>query len=716
MHSSAANLLHKERIPQHGVLVVPGRINLNQLVEIERIFADRQITWLIEESSHHEPALRGYLEKSRSGAMFSVEDSAPDAAGAQLKSYLENGGVLIHVPGKVATRNATSCHIPSKELGVLCSFGLPILPVAIDCPRESALAIESKSSLPESVIAIGKEIPAASASIATYRHALLAAHEEAFSQHELLNQSLATALLEGLRKHGSKNHIADGADDSELTYDKVLAASLAFSRLIRKETDAPRVAIVLPPGKAGLIANLAVIFAGKIPVNFNFTAGPDAVRSAIRQSGIDRMITADPFVRRVPTFPWPPNRDLIFIERAMPTLRKKIILWAIVSKIIPARLLGKILKLDARGGNDEAVLLFTSGSSGEPKGVALSHRNVLANVSQFGSRLELPPQSSMLGCLPLFHSFGSTVTLWFPVIQGVNLVTYPSPLETKRLAELIAIHQVDVLLSTPTFMRGFMKRVDPTQLASLKLVVTGAEKLPQSLSAAFSEKFGIFPQEGYGLTETSPATNVNLPNPTPHESAVTLPSSRSGSVGQLLPGIAIRITDPTTDEELTIDRQGMVWLKGANIFQGYLGKPEKTAEILVDGWFQTGDVGRIDNDGFLHIEGRISRFSKIGGEMVPHETIESAINKVLGLDAESERRIAVVGVPDPQKGEAIILLSTLGNTTIERDCIDLRYKLLEEGIPSLWCPKTIITVPEIPVLASGKLDIKRCETLAKSAR
>jgi acyl-[acyl-carrier-protein]-phospholipid O-acyltransferase/long-chain-fatty-acid--[acyl-carrier-protein] ligase len=716
MHSRAANLIHEERIPTHGVLVVPGRINLNQLIEIERVFADRQITWLIEESSRHEPALRGYLEKSRSGAMFSVEDSAPDAAGAQLKSYLENGGVLIHVPGKVATRNATPCHIPSKELGVLCSFGLPILPVAIDCPRESALAIESKNSLPESVIAIGKEIPAASASIAAYHQALLAAHEEAFSQHELLNQSLAVALLEGLRKHGSKNHIADGADDSELSYDKVLSASLAFSRLIRKETDAPRVAIVLPPGKAGLIANLAVIFAGKIPVNFNFTAGPDAVRSAIRQSGIDRMITADPFVRRVPTFPWPPNRDLIFIERAMPTLRKKIILWAIVSKIIPSRLLGKILKLDTRSGNDEAVLLFTSGSSGEPKGVALSHRNVLANVSQFGSRLELPPQSSMLGCLPLFHSFGSTVTLWFPVIQGVNLVTYPSPLETKRLAELIAIHQVDVLLSTPTFMRGFMKRVDPTQLASLKLVVTGAEKLPQSLSAAFSEKFGIFPQEGYGLTETSPATNVNLPNPTPHESVATLPSSRSGSVGQLLPGIAIRITDPTTDEELTIDRQGMIWLKGANIFQGYLGKPEKTAEILVDGWFQTGDVGRIDDDGFLHIEGRISRFSKIGGEMVPHETIESAINKALGLDAESERRIAVVGVPDPQKGEAIILLSALGNTTIERDCIDLRYKLLEEGIPSLWCPKTIITVPEIPVLASGKLDIKRCETLAKSAR
>lgn len=710
----APSILHEERIPTHGVLVVPGRLDFGQLLEIESVFSKRRITWLIEESAHHDPAIRAHLEKSNSGAMFSIADAAPEAAGKELKSYLDGGGVLIHVPGTANTRNATPCHIPSAELRVLCSFGLPILPIAIDCPHESALSIENTNALPSATIVIGQEISAASVSIATYRQALLAAHEEAFSQHALLDQSLAMALLEGLKKHGKDGRIIDGADDSDLGYDKILAAALAFSRLIREETDQLRVAIVLPPGKAGLIANLAVIFAGKIPVNFNFTAGPDAVRSAIRQSGVDRFITADPFVRRVPTFPWPPNRDLIFIERAMPSLKKKIILWAVISKILPAKLINKFLKLDARCGNDEAVLLFTSGSSGEPKGVALSHRNVLANVSQFGSRLDLPAHSSMLGCLPLFHSFGSTVTLWFPVIQGVNLVTYPSPLETKRLAELIAIHQVDVLLSTPTFMRGFMKRVDSAQLASLKLVVTGAEKLPQSLSEAFNEKFGVSPQEGYGLTETSPATNVNLPDPADREQAVTIPSSRIGTVGQLLPGIAIRMTDPTTDDHLTINQQGMIWLKGANIFQGYLGNPEKSAEVLVDGWFKTGDVGRVDDEGFLHIEGRISRFSKIGGEMVPHETIESAINKALGLDAESERRIAIVGLPDPQKGEVIVLLSSIQNTTI--DCTDLRYKLLEQGIPSLWCPKTIIPVPEIPVLASGKLDIKRCETLAKSTR
>ena len=156
----------------------------------------------------------------------------------------------------------------------------------------------------------------------------------------------------------------------------------------------------------------------------------------------------------------------------------------------------------------------------------------------------------------------------------------------------------------------------------------------------------------------------------------------------------------------------MIWFKGANVFPGYLNDPRRTAEVIEDGWFRTGDVGRVDDDGFLYIEGRISRFSKIGGEMVPHETVEAAVNKVLGLDAESERRIAIVGVPDDQKGEVIVLLSTLAGQTLEQECIDLRYKLLDEGIPSLWCPKRVIPVAEIPVLASGKLDLKACAELA----
>jgi acyl-[acyl-carrier-protein]-phospholipid O-acyltransferase/long-chain-fatty-acid--[acyl-carrier-protein] ligase len=714
MSSASIQIIHKDRLPAAGVLVIPGRLDFELLLYFEKLFTARKITWLVEETAHYDPALRNHLQKSGSGAMFSADDSAPEAAGTQLKPYLADGGVLIFVPGRATTRNATACHIPAAHLHALCAFGLPILPVAIDFPRESGLCIERKSSLPSAVVAIGKPVAAESASISAYQQALLEAGEEAYGSRSLLKGSLAMALLEGLKKNGSKHRILDGSDDSEIRFDRILAAAIALSKFIRKETDKPRVAIVLPPGKGGLIANLAVLFAGKIPVNLNFTAGHEAINSCIRQADVDRFITADPFVRKVSSFPWPPNRDLIFIERVLPTLQKKIVTWAVVSKILPAKVLGLLLNLNQRRGDDEATLLFTSGSSGEPKGVALSHRNVLANVCQFGTRLDLPKNSAILGCLPLFHSFGCTVTLWFPVIEGIDLVTYPSPLETKRLAELIALHQVNIFLSTPTFLRGYMKRIDPAQFASLKLVVTGAEKLPQSLAAAFEEKFGIRPQEGYGLTETSPATNVNLPDPPPQRDSIALPSSRNGSVGQMLPGLAIKITDPVTDQEIPINRQGIIWFKGPNVFSGYLGDPKKTAEVLTpDGWFRTGDVGRVDDDGFLYIEGRISRFSKIAGEMVPHETVEAAVNKVLGLDSEAERRIAVVGVPDEQKGEAILLLSTIAGPALEQECIDLRYKLLDQGLSSLWCPKRIIPVTEIPVLASGKLDIKSCENLAK---
>ncbi len=714
MSSAQVQTLHTDRIPATGCLVVPARIEFHELLHLERLFSGRKITWLIEERSTLDAPVQAFLEKSGSGAAFSDEDPNPTAIGDQLKPLLDGAGVLIYIPGRSVARAAMSCRIPGKTLRTLCAFGLPLLPVAVDYPREAALSVEKTSSLPHAVISIGALIAPAEASPAVYRERLLVLVEEIFSQRRLLKTSLASALLQGLKKH-PRNKLHDGADDSTLGFDRILGAALVFSKYIREATDNPRVGIVLPPGKAGLIANLAVLFAGKVPVNINFTAGHEAIRSAMRQAKLDRYITADPFVRKVASFPWPPTRDLIFIERVLPTLKKKIIAWTILGKILPAASLAALFGIGRRKGDDEAILLFTSGSSGEPKGVPLSHRNVLANVCQFGTRLGLPENSAMLGCLPLFHSFGCTVTLWFPVIEGIDLVTYPNPLETKRLGELVAQHGVNLLLATPTFLRGYMKRVEPEQLRSVRLLVTGAEKLPGNLAEAFAQRFGIFPQEGYGLTETSPATNVNLPDPEAESGAIVIPASRPGSVGQLLPGLAVRMTDPATEKIVPPDQQGVIWLKGANIFPGYLNNPKKSEEVLTkDGWFRTGDVGRMDDDGFLFIEGRISRFSKIAGEMVPHETVEAAINKALGLDSEAERRIAIVGIPDEQKGEAIILLSTIAGPALEQECIDLRYKLMDAGLPSLWCPKAIVPVQEIPVLASGKLDLKGCEDLARA--
>ena len=236
--------------------------------------------------------------------------------------------------------------------------------------------------------------------------------------------------------------------------------------------------------------------------------------------------------------------------------------------------------------------------------------------------------------------------------------------------------------------------------------------MPTKLADIFEKKFGRPVFEGYGLTETTPVTNVNLPNLESTDKVPALPSHRQGSVGQMLPGLGVRVTDPNTDEPMPIHESGMLWLKGANVFEGYLNDKERSDAVLEDGWFKTGDIARVDEDGFLYIEGRLSRFSKIGGEMVPHEVVEDHVNKALGLESESERKIAIVGIPDEAKGEALVLISTVSKGEVHQELTELRHTLLEQGVPALWIPKVMIPVENIPLLASGKLDIKGCEQVA----
>ncbi|MGI8603024.1 MAG: AMP-binding protein [Verrucomicrobiales bacterium] len=684
-------LLHSDFLPASGALVVPTRLNAAEAGELHRHFSGRIAVILRPEN-----LAQGDTEV----ACQAVKD----------------GGFAVFQPSPSSGWRGSLSDLPRDTMEALLELGLPVVPLAIDRPGESALAIESSSSLPEAVLVFGRLIEADQLTVPRLLEGLLLASEEAFSRRSTFNASLAYVVLRAIKKHGTEARVIDGTDDSSLTYASVLAAAIALSQLVKQETQRARVGIVLPPGKAALIANLAVLLAGKVPVNLNFTAGKEAVESAMRQAELDRYLTVDLVVRKMQGFPWPPTKHLVLLERVMPQLKSKARLWGALARVLPTSLLASMLKIPREGGDGEAALLFTSGSSGEPKGVVLSHRNLIANVTQFGARLSLGPHDRALGCLPLFHSFGCTVTMWYPLIEGFGLVTYPSPLEAPKLAALIEKYGITLLLSTPTFLRGYLRRVAREQLASLKLVVTGAEKLPASVAETFKETFGLEVMEGYGLTETSPAASLNLPAKAPEDDVrPVMPSHRPGSVGQLLPGVAIRITDAATDRPLPIDKSGVIWLKGANIFRGYLKQPGKTAEVLQDGWFRTGDIGRMDSDGFLYIEGRLSRFSKIGGEMVPHETVEEHITKALRLEGEVERKIAVVGVPDPDKGEALVLLSTVAGETIKQELIELRYALLERGVPALWIPKKLMAVSEIPLLASGKLDIKKCEELAHLA-
>src|SRR6266496_1818457 len=286
-----------------------------------------------------------------------------------------------------------------------------------------------------------------------------------------------------------------------------------------------------------MVANLAVTLANKVPVDLNFTMGRAANESCCRRANLGVAISATPFMERLKDFPWPER--VLKLDELMPRMKGQIIFLLIISILAPARLLLRLLQIPKEGGHREAVLLFTSGTTGEPKGVVVSHRNVVGNVSQFRELLDARKSDAILASLPFFHTFGSTVTLWYPLIEGVRIVTYPNPLEAAKNAALIEQYKLTFLLARPTFLRVYLCKAELEQLRTLRLIIVGAEKLPLDLASHFEERFHKKVFEGYGLTETAPVVSVNLPDPElPKPGEQVQPSSRLGSVGRLAPGMA----------------------------------------------------------------------------------------------------------------------------------------------------------------------------------
>ena len=558
-------------------------------------------------------------------------------------------------------------------------------------------------------IAFGRATPPDRVSPAWARRELLDLGCQAFEERPVLKRHLGRECIRALAKHPGRVQVIDRTFGRRaVTCAQLYAAAAALSRRIRATVPERRVGVVLPPGAGAFIANLAILAAGKIPVNLNFTTARAGIESSLKLGGIATVLSADAVRAKLPNFPWPERTLDLKAEIEACGGKRALLPWLIAAWVLPNQVCADLLGLPRRGDREEAGLLFTSGSSGEPKGVVLSHRNILANCAQISSLSILPETCSLLGCLPVFHSFGFTATLWYPLLRGCQVVTVPSPLDTRKIIEAIRDEKATVLLGAPTFIRPVLKKALPGELRSLDLVVTGAEKLPDDLARTFRETFHIEIMQGYGLTETTPAANINQPHP-PVVVSTNEPQlgNRPGAVGRMMPGMTARVVDPETWQELPMSETGMVLFRGANVFAGYLDDPEKTKGAFRDGWFVTGDLGRFDEDGFLFIEGRLSRFSKIGGEMVPHGTVENKISELFDLDQTAGYVVVVIGVPDASKGEALVLLTTLDFTS---DVI--REKLLASGMPGLWVPKLIRRVEKIPVLGTGKLDLKGCRELA----
>ena len=519
---------------------------------------------------------------------------------------------------------------------------------------------------------------------------------------------LASRIIRVWKGTGRRLQAADSTG-VELSGRDTLIRTLALRRMLRREVfadDEKFVGVLLPPSVGGVCVNVALAMDQRVSANLNYTVSSEVLNHCISEVGIKHVLSSKKFMDKM-------DLDLDAEVLLLDDLREKVTsadkAIALLQSYMPSSWLDRILGLHRVQDDDLLTVIFTSGSTGMPKGVMLTQKNISHNVEAVGRAVKLTRDDNVLGVLPFFHSFGYSVTLWTVMILGTTGVYHFNPLDARQIGKLSEKYKVTVLLGTPTFLRGYVRRVTPEQFAHLDVVVVGAEKMPADLFEAFEKKFGVRPVEGYGATELSPLVSVNIP---PSRTSKTTQEYRvEGSVGRPLPGVSARVVSPETGEELPAGEDGMLLITGPNVMAGYANKSELTEKLIKDGWYETGDIAHVDKLGFIHITGRLSRFSKIGGEMVPHGKVEEELAKLLCEGEEDELvRVCVTGVPDEKKGEKLVVLHLPTQKSVE----EMRDGLRDVGLANLFVPAadSFFQVDEIPMLGTGKLDLKQAKETA----
>lgn len=500
--------------------------------------------------------------------------------------------------------------------------------------------------------------------------------------HAAAGKSVLAALLEASARYGGKTVAVEDGDKRVLTYTELVRAVAALSRVIRRETKGDVLAIMLPSSVAAVVTFFAVLAAGKTPAMLNFTAGRANLLAACRLANIGAVLTADRFLSMAKLEPIADALAVVAPVVRLEALREKV---GVADKVFAAAAgpLGLLPKADADKG---AAIVFTSGSEGDPKGVVLTHRNLLANIDQVRHALPLERVKTFFNPLPVFHSYGLGPGMILPLVMGRKLVLHPSPLRTKEVAQRIAETQANVLLATDTFLRQYARVGDDGSLSSLHFAVCGAERVRHETRELVRSRFGFEVVEGYGVTETSPVLAANHPD-----------DIRDGTVGRLFHGIEA-LLEPVDG----LHDGYRLKVRGPNVMAGYLN-PDGTLTAPPDGWHDTGDAVDFEGD-YLVIRGRLKRFAKIGGEMTSLVTVEN----VAGMTWPDSLH-AAAAVPAGRKGEAIVLL------TEEKDPDPSLYRkrLREEGLPERFIPDRIVHVDQIPLLGTGKLDAVAVTRLAR---
>ncbi|MGH1463302.1 MAG: acyl-[ACP]--phospholipid O-acyltransferase [Neptuniibacter sp.] len=708
-----------ENLPEDGkgTLLLGNHISWLDWAMIQ-IACPRHIHFVMERNIYERWYLRWFLDIYK---VIPISRGTSRQALAKVNELLNNGEVVCLFPegaishiGQLgefkrgfekACENANGVIVPFYLRGLWGS--------RFSRSTDKMKTIRSNGSKRDVIVAFGEPL-VVSSSAAEVKKKVFELSIRAWEKHTQTLESVPYAFIRTMKNASSGFAVAD-VDGGPLSQKKLLTASALFSKRIQ-QTEGQNIGLLVPTSSAGCIANMSALMAGKTVVNINFTAAENSVSSALEQAQVKTILTAHKFVsklkaRGIDPDIWFAGREIIYMEDVKATISKTEAIFTLAAvSVLPSFVLQKLL-CNSQDLEATAAILFSSGSEGEPKGVMLSHRNIMANLKQTADVLNVRGDDCIMATLPLFHAFGLTVTCFMPLIEDMPVVCHPDPTDAAKIGKGVARYKATLMCATSTFLRMYTrnKKVLPMMFASLRAVVAGAEKLDQTVRDSFEAKFHVPVVEGYGSTETTPVASTNLPDYLDTDWWQVQVGNKPGTVGMALPGSTFRIVDPETLEELPIGEDGLILIGGTQIMQGYLNQPEKTASVVVemDGlrWYKSGDKGHLDEDGFLTIVDRFSRFAKIGGEMVSLTRVESEVRKIL---QQPELPLVAVNLPDLKKGEKIILLMQS-----EENTEDLRQQLITGGMPALSLPTKIYQVPEVPLLGSGKTDFFNAKLIAE---
>ncbi len=638
---------------------------------------------------------------------------------------LDNGSAVVLFPEGAITRNG---HLGEFKKGFekileLTTTDVKVVSFYIRGLWESMFSRASKkvknSSRTNRVsVSFSKAISKQSATTLRIKKEVMTLSRCSWREHIRNLDTLTQEIFKRLKEVGSKFIFADSTG-LELSGNRFLTASILFKKTLKKRVQEQNVGILLPSTAAGAFINFSVLLKGKTVVNINYTAQIEQIVASLNKADVKKVISSKNFIEKlklkgIDLTALDKSFELIYVEDLKAEISKiSGILTLLFVKFMPTKLLQcfyiKNIKKD-----DTVAILFSSGSEGVPKGIELTSDNILGNAQQISGLLNADDNDIIIGSLPIFHAFGITVTTFLPLIEGIKCVAHPDPTDGLGIGKLVAKYKGTIMAGTSTFYRLYTKnsKVHPLMFESLRLVVAGAEKLREDVRVDFKKKFSKDIYEGYGVTETTPVATCNLPNTLSPEFEVQT-GSKIGSVGLPIPGTFVKIVDPDSFKELEVGKEGMILISGIQVMKGYLKDEQKTSEVLknINGniFYVTGDKGRIDDDGFLTIVDRYSRFAKLGGEMISLGAVEEGVSKIISEDEDSQIDFAATCVEDEKKGEKIVLLIS----NISKEELDiLKQKILKNFDNKLMIPSLYYIVEDIPKLGTGKKDFNSVKKFA----